>query len=211
LWSVAFAPDQNAVAAGDEGGAVQVWRLADGRRAAPTDRELARLWEDLAADAPRAFRAVRALAGAPARAVPFLAARLHRVPAAGDVLLARLLDELGDDRFPVRERATLTLAQMGHDVVPALREALTVGLLDVEARHRVRSLLGRLGEGELREVRLLPGELRALRAVEALERGGTPGARRVLARLGQGSSHARLTQEARVALARLGGRPVGNR
>jgi hypothetical protein len=46
--------------------------------------------------------------------------------------------------------------------------------------------------------------LRCLRAIELLERLGTPEARKLLERLGQGSPEAWLTQEAKASLGRLG-------
>ncbi|HKB38490.1 MAG TPA: hypothetical protein VKD72_18755 [Gemmataceae bacterium] len=48
-----------------------------------------------------------------------------------------------------------------------------------------------------------PETLRALRAVAVLEDVGTPPARKVLEALAKGSVEARLTQEAKAALARL--------
>ena len=48
-----------------------------------------------------------------------------------------------------------------------------------------------------------PEVLHSLRAIEVLERIGTADARRILSSLSQGSPHARLTQEGKVALQRL--------
>ena len=45
--------------------------------------------------------------------------------------------------------------------------------------------------------------LRQVRAVEALERAGTPEARAMLEKLGQGAADAPLTREARAALGRM--------
>jgi hypothetical protein len=47
-----------------------------------------------------------------------------------------------------------------------------------------------------------------LRCVEVLEDAGTPAARRLLARLAEGSPQARLTREAKASLQRLAKRPA---
>ena len=67
-----------------------------------------------------------------------------------------------------------------------------------EARQRIDDLLKRLDQTEL-----TPEMLRQVRAVEALERAGTPEARAVLEKLGQGAADAPLTREARAALGRM--------
>ena len=51
--------------------------------------------------------------------------------------------------------------------------------------------------------------VRAWRAVEVLERAGTPEARSVLAALAEGAPAARLTREARAGLKRLAGGRAG--
>ncbi len=53
-----------------------------------------------------------------------------------------------------------------------------------------------------------PEQRRAVRAVQALEHAGTPDARRLLATLAGGIPEARLTREAKAALARLARRPA---
>jgi hypothetical protein len=70
-------------------------------------KELEALWADLAAaDAVRAYRAVRALVAAPEQAVPFLRQHVRPVPAPDPKHLARLIADLGADEFAVREEAS---------------------------------------------------------------------------------------------------------
>jgi hypothetical protein len=51
---------------------------------------------------------------------------------------------------------------------------------------------------------LTPEELRAVRALEALEHSGTPDARQLLETLARGAPEARQTRDAKAALQRLG-------
>lgn len=66
-------------------------------------------------------------------------------------------------------------------------------------RQRIETLLARL-----QGVRLEPDALRALRAVEVLEKASIPEARKVLEHLAAGAEGVLLTREAQAALARLG-------
>jgi hypothetical protein len=79
---------------------------------------------------------------------------------------------------------------------PALREALKKGP-SAELKRRVEALLERLDD-----VESAPERLQAFRAVEVLERIGSPAARKVLEELAKGAPHARLTREARASLQR---------
>ena len=54
---------------------------------------------------------------------------------------------------------------------------------------------------------LSPQRLRLLRALEVLERAGTPAARQVLRSLGQGAEGDEVTRQAKASLARLAIRP----
>jgi WD40 repeat protein len=166
---------------------------------APDRRRLEALWADLAgADAARAGRAVWALAAAPRQAVPFLEQDLRpaALDAARERLARALIAQLDADDFSVRERAVTELQKMGEVVSPLLRGALARGP-SAEARQRLKRLVAGPGSAGLSA-----HELRAVRAVEALEHAGTPQARCLLETLAGGAPEARLTQEAKASLRR---------
>jgi RNA polymerase sigma factor (sigma-70 family) len=204
LRSLSFSPDGKALASGSADTTALVWDLMgrDGKRSRPlTAAQLSALWEDLAsADAARAETALRALAAGPAQAVPFMKERLRPTAGVEARVVAPLVAGLDSDDFEERHKATEELRRLGEGVEPALREALR-GRLPLEARRRVERLLKELeGKGSS------PATLRALRAVEALERAGTLSARHLLRVLTGGARGARLTEEAQEALRRLSGK-----
>jgi hypothetical protein len=203
-----FSPDGALLATAGADTTVLLWDVraiagAD-RRAAPPPgpEELERLWDDLAgADAGRAHRAMIALGSNPGTAVTYLGGRLRPVRAPDDRRLARLLADLGHDDFGVRETATRELLAVVDVAAPRLREVLA-GRPSAEVRLRVQGVLASLSRGDW-----APELLRVLRCIEALEHMGTPEARRLLRELAAGAAEARLTQEAKAALERLGRRP----
>jgi hypothetical protein len=171
------------------------------RRTEPSARELEALWQDLGAeDGARADRAVWALAAAPRRAVPFLRTRLRPVAAMDEQRLARLVADLGSERFTTRDRAARELERLGDVAAPALRRTVSGGG-PLELRRRAEQLLRKV-EAPVTD----PEKLRPLLAAEALERIGSPEAQEVLQVLARGSPGARLTREAQAALRRLAGR-----
>jgi HEAT repeat protein len=121
------------------------------------------------------------------------------VPAADEKRVAKLIVQLDDDDFEVREKATQELAGMP-GAEPALRKALE-GTPTAEVRQRVQHAL----EGR-EQAELSPEWAATLRRLEVLEQFGTPEARDWLKALAAGDPSARLTQEAKLALRRLDAR-----
>lgn len=110
---------------------------------------------------------------------------------------------MDDDEFTVRERATIELANLGTAAEPALRKALQ-GAASAEARLRAQRLLDGLKKTEPSIEWVATG-----RCLELLEQLHVPEAGALLRTLAAGDPEARLTQEAKAALARLSRRPAG--
>jgi dipeptidyl aminopeptidase/acylaminoacyl peptidase len=208
-WSrfdgLAFTPDSRALLAAREDTTVLVWGLAgQTEQARPnlTESELPALWADLASDdGVRAGRAVRSLTAAGGPAVALLKANLRPVRDADPARVAGFIADLDAEQFAVRTSATRELKALGELAEPALRKALKDSPA-LEARRRLEDLLATVA-GPI----TVAGKARGVRAVEVLERVGTPEAAVVLTELAQGAPPAWLTREARAALARLGATP----
>jgi WD40 repeat protein len=207
VLSLDFSPNGKLLASGSEDGTVLVWDCQGpvkqgSRKAERTAKELAAAWDDLAADASTADGAIWALADAPTSAVPFLKAGLVPVTEPDPRRVARLIADLDSDDFAIREKASRELEGMHQAARPALAKALE-GRVPPEVSKRLEELLQKV------QAAVPPrAVLRQIRAVEALERMGTPEARRLLEALAAGLPEARLTTEAKGALGRLGKRPA---
>jgi RNA polymerase sigma factor (sigma-70 family) len=204
VFSLAFTPDGKTLATGSGDATILLWDVtgaAIGGPARPERLSPARLeqcWKDLqSTDAGVAYRAIRALAGDPARAVPFLREHLPTVQPVDPAKLKQLLAELGAGPFKVREKAEAELLKLGAAAEAALRKYLD-GEVPDEGRERAERIV---------ETLMASLEwLRAVRAVAALEYGASPEARQVLEALAKGAADALLTREARAAQERLKGR-----
>ena len=139
------------------------------------------------------------LAASPEDPVELLRGRLRSAPRddPGARRVRRLVRDLDDDSFAVRQRAERELRHLGRPARGVLEEALR-DRPTPEVRRRVERLLSALDR---------PGPdlalLRPLRAVEVLERSATPGARKLLEELASGEPDSDLTRAAKAALARL--------
>jgi WD40 repeat protein len=201
VWAPTFGPGARRLAVAGTDGTVHVWDLSweglYGHRPRTGREAWGRAWADLAgANAAAAYEGIRVLAAGGDRAAAFLGERLKPAPAR-QLPLGRLIADLDSPRFAAREKASRELKQLGAPAEAALREALGKQP-PLEARLRIEAVLAALSRPALS-----PEELRQVRAIQALERVGTPAARRVLGSLAGGWPGARQTREARAALARL--------
>src|SRR5262249_9429641 len=142
--------DGKTMATSAEDKTVKLWDLSP-RPARPAQelaaKDLEALWADLAGDdAARAYAAVGKLAASPEQAGTLLRQHLPPAPSAGAAQqkqIARLVAQLDDNNFGVREKASEELEKMGGAAEFALRQALE-GEPSVEVRRRVEKLLEKI-------------------------------------------------------------------
>jgi hypothetical protein len=197
---VAFAPDGRTLASSSWDCTLLIWDrtgfLENGvSRSKLSSQQLTILWGDLAGEAPAANRAMWNLVAAASQGVALCAGQLKPVSPVNGDRLARLIRELDDDQFTVRQKATRELEKLAELAEPALRRLLS-DRPSLEARRRAERLLAKLDHPSLR----LLQELRALAVLEYI---GSPNAREILAALSKGAPQSRLTQEAKASLERL--------
>src|SRR5262249_50098190 len=156
------------------------------------------LWQDLASeDAPRAYRALWTLVAGADDCVPLLEAQ-KRVFLVDPEHVQKLLRDLNDNKFAVRERAHGELARMGKWIE---------GVLDVaqqnppseEVRRRVLKLLERLRVPGA--ITLAQERLRARRLMQVLEQSATGPTRELLDKLSRQAAEEDLRAEAQACLA----------
>jgi WD40 repeat protein len=206
IYSLAFSRDLSTLVSGSTDTTALVWDLT-GRLAAgqswdgqPSPADLDLCWAALAGeDAAKAYLAVQRLAASPREAVPYLAQRLRPIDSVDDKVVDRLINALDSDKFADREKAANELDRLGDTALARCRKALA-GLPSGEARRRLESFIEKQAQEQKTPSHV---RLRALRALEALERAGTPEARRLLEALAQGAPEALQTQQVRASLARL--------
>jgi hypothetical protein len=207
VLSVVIAKDGKMLASGSEDGVVLTWDAAAlPRREKPTGElnaeELGRLWLQMAAeDEVAAYAAMQKCTAHPKEAVEFFRARIAKPPTPDDSRIAKLVADLDNDDFAVREKATEGLLGGEEIVQKALRKVLKEKTLSLEAKRRLEQILDTMENrpaGDEKRRRQL--------ALEALERIGTSDAKQALTALADGPADADVTREAKAALYRLGQR-----
>jgi WD40 repeat protein len=193
--AVAFSPDGRRVAGAMENGTALVWDL-DPKPGHPSKRSLEALWADLSsADAALAYRSGLALARTEG-VVRFLAGKLPPVSPPDPARIKKWIEDLDDEDFHRREKASKELLRLGEWAEPHFHKAIKQPA-SLEVYYRVKGLLAALppwllGEGET---------LRRVRAIGVLGRVGTVEARALLKKLADGAPEPRQQQAARRVLA----------
>jgi WD40 repeat protein len=196
--ALAFTPDGRTLISGGGDTTLLLWDVYP--RPQRPAKALDDLWTDLRADAPKAYAALAALIAQGDAACSFLESKVPVAAVCDRERLRKWIADLDSDQFAVRQRATQELEALNESAIPELRKALAAQP-SVEARRRLEDVLRRLESSPSAE------GLRSLRAVEALERIGTPKAQAMLQNLAAGAPGVRLTEDARASVERLRRRP----
>jgi WD40 repeat protein len=197
VTGLAFTPDGKTLVSASQDSTVLIWDVTGLRTGGKLSGRTEDLWAALAdTDAERAGRAVWSLASRPAESLAELRKHLKPVSAGQDVV-AKLIAQLDNPSYAVREKATRQLADLGPAAGDALRSKLRTGA-SLEMSRRLEKLLG-----TIKTLSPTPEQLRVARAVEVAERIGTPAARDILREWAAGTPGAWLTSQAREALEQM--------
>ena len=184
--ALAFSPDGNLLASGDDRGGILIWdvkALANRNANDPawTADDKNRLWSDLAdTDAAKAFDAMMRLKRNPAPTVALLGERLRWKEA--DLQMGKLIQQLDSDDFATRQKASAGLEEIGERARPMLAKALTQPT-SVEHKRRVELLLAKLAVPFTS-----PAGLQLLRSIEVLDGLRTPEAAALLRQISAGAA-----------------------
>jgi hypothetical protein len=192
-----FLPGRKLIAAYGDRTAL-VWEMPPGTEKPPPQRMTERTWADLASTEARpAQDTVWALVNEPAKAVALLRERLKPAAVISEADVSALLADLAGDSFAKREAAARRLRDLGHGIEKSVAAALARAT-NAEQSRRLKALLDACRD----DGPMCPDELRALRAIQALEQIATPDSRALLESWANGVAGAKFTIETRAALER---------
>jgi hypothetical protein len=164
-----------------------------------TAGEIEGYWKSLASeDADEAYEAIAWLTRAPAaerQTIPFLRQHLKPELPPNTERLRKLIADLDDDQFNVRETAQRELGKLGDVALPALKKAVEVSS-SAEVRRRANAIINAPQHQSAEE-------RQGIRGVEVLEHFGTAEAKEQLEALARGAPGSRLTEAAKAALERI--------
>jgi hypothetical protein len=207
--SLAFSPDGKVLASGSGDTTILIWDVRDLSGAKPklverSEKELEQHWEGLSdGNAAPAGALMRELAETGGTVVPFLQSRLERLPGGGltAAKIEQYIQDLNDASFEVRSNATKELGAGGKGTLAAVQKTLA-DKPSLEMRRRLEQIEQKLTE-RLGAATVSAEDLRALRAVQILERIGTREAAKALEQLARRAEDDPLGDDARAALKRL--------
>jgi hypothetical protein len=122
------------------------------------------------------------------------------IPSIEPQQLKRLVEDLGNETFAVRQKATAELERLVDRAEPDLRKLLAKPM-PLETTRRLEAILEKFNAIPFPD--LTAEELRAMRGVEALELAAMPACRSILEDLTKGAAGHWLTRHAQAALTRL--------
>jgi WD40 repeat protein len=187
---LAFSPDGRLLASGSRDTTVLVWDAVEAR--------MRHYWSEMLAGTADA-KTADALVADPRAATTFLKDRLTR-SAEVEVAARRLIAQLDDDKFAVREKASRDLASLGPTAEATLRQAAN-DHRSPEVRQRLRNILDAMKQRKKAEEGFGPERVRMATAL--LEKIDAPESRRAIEELASGPAEATATREARAVLERL--------
>lgn len=162
-----------------------------------TEAELKQYWSDLGGlDARRAFQAIHKLSADPDKVMPILRERIKPTPLPTKDEIKKLMAQLHDSTFRIRESAAKRLRQLGPEADALLKEALPANA-PLELRRRLDEHYAGHASNLDRD-RLL-----SVRAIRLLAMIDSTASRDLLRTLAGGAPGAWVTQEADGALKRL--------
>jgi hypothetical protein len=204
VGSVAMTPNGRMVVSGSADTNLILWdvtgRAVDGKipPLTMTPPQLQAAWTDLASDeTQRANRVLWDLVASGKESVPYLGGQVFLVD---PKKIQLLLEDLNNDKFLVRDKATKDLAKYGRWIEGVLKEAQKKPKSE-EVRRRLEKLINMLNvPGSLT---LDQEKIRLRRIMLILEQDGSPAARKVLTDLSGGAPEESLREEAQGSLHRL--------
>lgn len=200
---VAFGPDGRTLATGHFDGTVTIWKVPAPAEQPPVkDEDLDKFWDSLATDTPADPRVpLYRLLDHPDTAVKLLSAKFVAPPPKPlDVDLPTVIRRMDAPAFSDRMAAIKKLRELGPRIAPALQDAIRT-TESVEVRARAEELLEQMKAGP--KTFSSGPDLRAMRAIEVLERVASPQAKKLLQGWAEHTTNVRIANEAALALVRI--------
>jgi WD40 repeat protein len=199
VQAVSFAPGDSLLATSSADTTILVWDAAKLPKATRTVQNLnsQEAWQALAGqDAVKAYQRMCDLTARPEQALDLLSKHLKPATGVSAEEIEKLIGQLGDPIFRVREKATADLLQIGERTLDIVDRKLASAAPEMRQRLVVlrEKIGGKVHQGDA---------LRSLRALEILERIGGTRAERLLETLAGGAADARITRTAAETLARM--------